>query len=141
MWEDPVVVGLASLLLCLLFVWFSDLQSRRHSISSEEKRDDISMGLRRESLFQRMTTIMGANGNVLSATEWRKFRLGSKVMASHNTILLRFEVPGGKALNLPIGKHLSVRAKIQGNFVQRAYTPISDERGTFVRVFPTLALV
>lgn len=130
-WEDPIVVGLTSLLLCLLLAWFFDIQNSRNS-SSLEKNDDISVGLRRESVFQRITALMSANDHVLSATEWRKFKLASKVMASHNTILLRFEVPGGKALNLPIGKHLSVRAKIEGNFVQRAYTPISDEKGVVV---------
>jgi cytochrome-b5 reductase len=93
-----------------------------------ESHDDISVGLRRESLFKSVANLISSSkpGSVLSSTDWTPFELVSSTMVSHNTVLLRFEVPDGKALSLPIGRHLSIRAEIDGNFVQRPYTPTSD---------------
>ena len=52
---------------------------------------------------------------------------------SHNTCLLRFEIPHGKTLGLTIGRHISVRGEVDGNKVIRAYTPTSrtDQQGYF----------
>ena len=92
--------------------------------------DEISLGLLRERVFRSLSNF--GTGS-LSATDWKPFKLVAKEMASHNTVLLRFEVPNGKSLDLPVGRHLSVRAKITGNFVQRPYTPTSkpNQEGWF----------
>lgn len=53
--------------------------------------------------------------------------------ASYNTKLIRFEIPNARALNLPLGRHISIRAEVDGNKVIRAYTPTtkSNQRGFF----------
>lgn len=51
-----------------------------------------------------------------------------------NTSIFRFKLPHPEdSLNLPIGRHLHIRAFVDGAEVIRSYTPISlpDEKGFF----------
>lgn len=51
-----------------------------------------------------------------------------KEIISHDTRKFRFKLPSEKhVLGLPIGKHLYVSAKINGELVSRAYTPVSSD--------------
>jgi len=72
---------------------------------------------------------------VLDAQVWRAFRLQERFIVSHNTRLFRFALPQSTdLLGLPIGQHLSFRAKGEdGAYFMRSYTPTTsdDERGYF----------
>ncbi|KAL3641326.1 Nitrate reductase [NADH] 1 [Castilleja foliolosa] len=54
-------------------------------------------------------------------------KLIEKISLSHDTILLRFALPGeDQVLGLPVGKHIFVCATIEEKLCMRAYTPSSD---------------
>eukprot|EP00428_Durinskia_dybowskii_P076714 CAMPEP_0170357206 /NCGR_PEP_ID=MMETSP0117_2-20130122/1582_1 /TAXON_ID=400756 /ORGANISM="Durinskia baltica, Strain CSIRO CS-38" /LENGTH=319 /DNA_ID=CAMNT_0010611355 /DNA_START=218 /DNA_END=1173 /DNA_ORIENTATION=+ len=105
---------------------------------------DISEGLRKEEL--RTTSSFNSLANladderVLSAAAFREFKVLKVTKVSHNTKLIRFEIPHGKSLGLSIGRHITVRARIgesegegKSSKVMRAYTPTSrpDQKGYF----------
>lgn len=59
-------------------------------------------------------------------------RLIDKEVISHDTRKFRFALPSEKhVLGLPVGKHVYLSARIDGNLVVRPYTPVSsdDDRG------------
>jgi len=70
---------------------------------------------------------------VLNPAVFKKFTVLKITKVSHNTKLIRFEIPHGKTLGLQIGRHITLRAEIDGNNVMRAYTPTSrpDQQGYF----------
>lgn len=93
---------------------------------------DVSTGLRREERATQQSP-GSSDDKVLSAAAFKNFRVLQVTITSHNTKLIRFEIPGGKSLGLPIGRHVSVRAEVDGKQVMRAYTPTSrpDQKGYF----------
>jgi len=75
-----------------------------------------------------------------SAGTWQKFKLISKSQVSHNTAMYKFALPRPTdILGLPVGKHVAVRAVIDGKEVVRSYTPISSEDtpGSFTLLIKT----
>uniref|UniRef100_A0A8C8APZ6 cytochrome-b5 reductase n=1 Tax=Otus sunia TaxID=257818 RepID=A0A8C8APZ6_9STRI len=55
-------------------------------------------------------------------------RLVDKEEISHDTKKFRFELPSpDHVLGLPVGQHIYLSAKIDGNLVIRAYTPVSSD--------------
>ncbi|NWS68358.1 NB5R2 reductase, partial [Crotophaga sulcirostris] len=55
-------------------------------------------------------------------------RLVDKEEISHDTKKFRFELPSPHhILGLPVGQHVYLSAKIDGNLVIRAYTPVSSD--------------
>lgn len=50
-----------------------------------------------------------------------------KEILSHDSRRYRFALNSGHRLGLPIGNHISVRANINGNLLQRSYTPVSSD--------------
>lgn len=60
-------------------------------------------------------------------------KLIEKENVSHDTRRFRFELPENHCLGLPVGKHISVIAEINGTEVKRSYTPVSsdDDKGHF----------
>lgn len=65
---------------------------------------------------------------------WLKFQFVEKLPVTDNSSIFRFKLPSpNDSLHLPVGKHLHIRAMIDGNEVIRSYTPISlpDEKGFF----------
>lgn len=84
----------------------------------------------------------------LSAANYRHFEVKTVIQSAHNAVTIRFKLPSSDmVLGLPIGRHVSVRAKIvtspgSTNIEQvvRSYTPVSppDTKGFFdllVRVY------
>ena len=71
--------------------------------------------------------------SVLNPAVFRSFSLLKIIDINYNTKIFRFLIPFSKPLGLPIGRHISVRAEINGTKVIRAYTPTSkpDQRGYF----------
>ncbi|ORZ39361.1 hypothetical protein BCR44DRAFT_1426390 [Catenaria anguillulae PL171] len=64
----------------------------------------------------------------LHPDEWRQFPLISKEHISPNTAIYRFKLPSPTMrLGLPIGQHVSVKARIGDKDVQRSYTPVSSD--------------
>ncbi|NXW61688.1 NB5R2 reductase, partial [Eurystomus gularis] len=55
-----------------------------------------------------------------------KYPLGAEI--SHDTKKFRFGLPSpDHILGLPVGQHVYLSAKIDGNLVIRAYTPVSSD--------------
>lgn len=83
----------------------------------------------------------GIAGAFLSET-YHPVPLVEKTELSHNTRLFRFGLPTASSrLGLPLGRHLSVRAVIDGEEKRRPYTPTSSdaEAGYFdllIKVYP-----
>jgi len=71
---------------------------------------------------------------VLDPAVWQEFPLIKKTQVSPNTAIYRFGLPHpDDILGLPIGKHISVEAEINGKKIMRSYTPTSsdDDKGHF----------
>lgn len=98
---------------------------------SELQFEDQSKSLVKETLSSVATN---DKSQVINAATFTEFHILEIFTISHNTKLFRFEIPYGKPLGLPIGRHLSVRADIDGTKVTRAYTPTSkpDQKGKLV---------
>ena len=118
------LVTVAAGIVCFIF-FFKNLKE-------SDDRTDVSAGLRREERATQQAA-SSSEDKVLSAASFKKFRVLEVTNTSHNTKLIRFEIPHGKDLGLPIGRHVSVRADVDGKPVMRAYTPTSrtDQKGYF----------
>jgi cytochrome-b5 reductase len=83
---------------------------------------------------------------VLNPKEYTKFKLISKKTLTSGegvlpVVLYKFEVPNNQPLGLPIGKHIRLRATVEGEEVVRSYTPTSSnsDKGFFdlvIKVYP-----
>ena len=84
--------------------------------------------------------------SLLHPVQYRNFELSKRFQVSHNVYRFVFALPRPQdVLNLPAGRHISVRAEVDGEVVSRSYTPISDihEKGNFellIKVYPNGAL-
>lgn len=70
----------------------------------------------------------------LNPKKKQAFALKEKVVLSHNVRLFRFALQSPEhKLGLPVGKHMFLYAKVNGETVMRAYTPSSsdDDLGVF----------
>ena len=130
-----VFTALISAFISLVFMGIAWLKRADDLIT------DISTGLHRElaraisssNLAGGEADVNNAEVNVLNPAVFHKFRLMQTTQVSHNTKLLRFEIPGGRTLGLGIGRHVTVRGGVEGVQVLRAYTPTSrpDTEGYF----------
>lgn len=104
--ELPVLVGVAVILASLLLLFFKGL-------GSKSKKDPIT--LKDPSIKYALPLI-------------------DKEEISHDTKKFRFGLPSPQhILGLPVGQHIFLSAKVDGNLVIRAYTPVSsDEDHGFV---------
>lgn len=109
--------------------YFMSASSRKHS-----KHDpvDISKSLRNQEKDSLNAQPVHPD-KVLSPSQFRKFKVLKVTRLSPNTKLIRFELPPGKNLGLHIGRHITLRAEIDGLKVMRSYTPTSriDQTGYF----------
>lgn len=62
---------------------------------------------------------------LLSASEFRPFTLRSVEQVTPNVKCLTFDLPPGRNLDLPIGRHLQVRVMHDGQPAMAYYTPVS----------------
>jgi len=71
--------------------------------------------------------------DLLSTTEFRVFTVREVKQITHNTKQLRFWLPNGTMLDIPLGSHIQIRAMIDGQYVTRNYTPTSTatDKGYF----------
>lgn len=60
---------------------------------------------------------------------WPRYALKEAILVSHNTKLFRFSLPSpNDSLGLPPGRHVMLRATVNGERVVRPYTPTSHPR-------------
>eukprot|EP00600_Ochromonadales_sp_CCMP1393_P010512 CAMPEP_0175005956 /NCGR_PEP_ID=MMETSP0005-20121125/5594_1 /TAXON_ID=420556 /ORGANISM="Ochromonas sp., Strain CCMP1393" /LENGTH=385 /DNA_ID=CAMNT_0016261245 /DNA_START=24 /DNA_END=1178 /DNA_ORIENTATION=- len=150
---QTIIVGFLTLLFILVYICVIQQQDSSSGLSSpfkvrsggsstgalsrnssSDSLCDVSMGLKKEEqLTARSNATPTSNDRVLSASSFQKFNVLSVTKVSYNTKLIRFEIPYGRPLGLSIGRHISVRAEIEGSKVIRAYTPCSrpDQCGYF----------
>ena len=138
-YRGPLLLGSCCVVLVALIAFMIDYARDKSFFG------DVNARLRREESFDALTRMASedptkTNGSdkVLNPAVFRKFQLLQVTKISHNTKLLRFEIPGGRSLGLTIGRHVSVRADVRGKPVMRAYTPTSrpDVTGTGCYVLP-----
>ena len=75
---------------------------------------------------------------------WQKFQLVERLPVTGNSSIFRFKLPTpNDSLYLPIGRHLHIRAIVDGMEVIRSYTPISlpDEKGYFELLVKVIRLL
>lgn len=81
-------------------------------------------------------------GPVLDSRSHRKFALKLREEISPNVYRLVFGLPSPSSiLGLPTGQHVSLRAHINGEWVSRSYTPISNDKDAgvielVIKVYP-----
>ncbi|CAN8064691.1 unnamed protein product [Agarophyton chilense] len=86
-------------------------------------------------------TATTSTGGALTTT-FQAYPLIEKRRVSHNTRIFRFALPTETAkLGLPLGRHISLRANVDGKEIRRPYTPISSQdcAGYFellVKIYP-----
>jgi hypothetical protein len=84
-------------------------------LQKKEEGVDMSIGLKREEALSDTKAGKPEDTRVLHPVTFKPFKLIKSTQTSHNTKLLRFEIPNNKPIGLPIGRHLSVMAVIDGN--------------------------
>ncbi|KAM8870814.1 cytochrome b5 reductase 4 [Spinachia spinachia] len=60
------------------------------------------------------------------AVHYRDCVLVSKTEVNHNTHVFRLQLPRGSVMNVPVGKHVYLKALTQGTEVVRPYTPVDQ---------------
>jgi ferredoxin-NADP reductase len=110
-------------LICLLYA--------TGHITYGDNRADVSQGLRREEALSYKPN--PNDTRVLNPLQFRPFTVIDTKKVSHNTVLVRFEIPDNREIGLSVGRHVSVKAEINGTRVIRPYTPTSrpDTKGYF----------
>jgi len=96
----------------------SQTTSQKPTVQAQKKKD---MRLHEASKF-------------INPESWSKFPLMEVEKLSHNVRRFRFRLPDAQSpLGLPLGKHIIIRAMINGEEVQRKYTPttLNDSLGYF----------
>jgi ferredoxin-NADP reductase len=137
--EPSLFIGSIIISIIIIIITCIILLTRKSKpTKNKSKGFDISIGLKREQNLTSSTNLLSLDNNnnsnkVLNPAVFNDFKVLKITKISHNTKLIRFEIPNGKDLGLPIGRHISVRAEIDGVKVIRAYTPTSrpDQKGYF----------
>jgi cytochrome-b5 reductase len=79
--------------------------------------------------------VLGGDPKLLNdPAEYVKVTLMEKEEVTHDVRRFRFKLPSDKhVLGLPVGKHIYLRAEIDGKVVARQYTPVTmiDDKGFF----------
>eukprot|EP01041_Mallomonas_annulata_P004429 gene4429-8818_t len=116
--------------LTLIVVILTYFLFKKGSGTKDDQTIDVSKSLKKADIAVDDSL---TKDKVLNPLTFQNFKLIDVVTISHNTKLLKFKIPGSQSIGLPIGRHISVRAVIDGNKVTRAYTPTSrpDVKGYF----------
>jgi cytochrome-b5 reductase len=114
-----VIIGGVGILSIVIFILFKNKSSN----SEQNKRKNVTITLKDPDIKY-------------------SFPLSYKESISHDTRRFRFELPSSKhVLGLPIGQHIYLTARINGELVKRPYTPTTsdDNQGYFdlvIKVYP-----
>ena len=70
----------------------------------------------------------GSPATFLNPRESQQLELSEKIVVNHDTRIFRFKLPSqSMTLGLPTGMHITLKAKVDGKPVMRAYTPMTDD--------------
>lgn len=131
----PALAAVAvGLLVPLLLFWLRNRSTHKSGGAGEDDgKSDISRALRKEMRVTSTPSLADLVDRVLNPAVFQDFYVLQVSRVSYNTKLIRLEIPFGKPLGVPIGRHISVAADIDGQKVVRAYTPTSrlDQCGYF----------
>ncbi len=140
-----ISVLVATVLYLLLNRGGNESSSKSGALNSTSGALDVSKSLQREHSNGSLASFSSNNNltsvatddKVLSASVFRSFTVLKITKISPNVKIVRFELPAGKSLGLSMGRHLTVRAEIDGTKVMRAYTPTTrlDQTGYFDLLF------
>jgi cytochrome-b5 reductase len=114
-----VIIGGVGILSIVIFILFKNKSSN----SEQNKRKNVTITLKDPDIKY-------------------SFPLSYKETISHDTRRFRFELPSSKhVLGLPIGQHIYLTVRINGELVKRPYTPTTsdDNQGYFdlvIKVYP-----
>ena len=119
------VVLLTSLIVLFFFFGRRALMTR----SSSSLAFDMHKGHAREE----DASALAYGTKSIAVLDFRPFEVISTTQVSHNVKLIRLKLPENKSLDLPVGRHLSIRATVDKNKVIRAYTPTTHptQKGYF----------
>ncbi|ORY05600.1 molybdopterin binding oxidoreductase [Basidiobolus meristosporus CBS 931.73] len=101
-----------------------------HSSGAIEMLEPYCIGRLADSIRQEpiLEVIKPHDLVALSPLKYTAFPLIKKVILSKDTRLFRLGLPSPKhRMGLPLGKHILLRAKINGRTIVRPYTPVSTE--------------
>ncbi|CAH1773595.1 unnamed protein product [Owenia fusiformis] len=78
---------------------------------------------------------------VISTSTYTPFTIESIHRESHDSFIYRFPLPQNTSLGLTVGQHIILRGQVNGRYITRQYTPISDLKalGYFdilIKVYP-----
>jgi hypothetical protein len=81
---------------------------------ASEKSLDMSPSLKREWQNTSTTALnaLDSEERVLNPVKFKAFSVLLVKQISHNTKLIRLEIPFGQSLNLPIGRHLTIKVSL-----------------------------
>lgn len=102
-----------------------------HSIDAKKQMRDFHLGRLEMTTSPGESLDMSTNGCFLHPKQWKKSKIVSKKMISHDSCVFRFELDrDDQELGLPIGQHVYMRVKTTNTSgevetIQRAYTPFS----------------
>lgn len=65
-------------------------------------------------------------GPILSTTAYKQFEIYDIKQETDNTFRYYIKLPEYECLGLDIGQHIIIRGKVNGHYVTRQYTPVSD---------------
>lgn len=124
--EPMLLIGfLVAVILTLIMMNYTQY-------TSPNNKSDISLGLQKEINHNSNTSVNNNTkiNKILHPVEFRSFELIDIRILSKDTKLLKFKIPRinntETALNVPIGKHITLQANIDGQRVLRSYTPCSS---------------
>ena len=119
---NTIVISIVVAVLLCYFL-FTSISTKPSKSNKDESKSLLNE--------QSKSVAVKDNNQAINAATFTEFHILEIFDISYNTKLFRFEIPFGKPLGLPIGRHLSVRAEIDGTKVTRAYTPTSkpDQKG------------
>ncbi len=118
----PAKIGIA-VAIVIISIYLQKIYTEQSKVA-----EDYSVGLRREMSLTSSTalnTLDKKDDRVIHPLDFTAFTVSDVKNISHNTKLIRFAIPGNKPLGLSIGRHISVKAMINGIKVMRSYTPTS----------------
>jgi cytochrome-b5 reductase len=129
---DPAIIALLVGAVTLTVFVMQYFNSNKVGAKSTEVGGDVSKGLKKEEASSSSGNLTSIDA-VLSPSQFQNFTVLKITKVSHNTKLIRFELHPDKSLGLKLGRHITVRADIDGNRVMRSYTPTTsiDQKGYF----------
>ena len=102
-----------------------------HSKRAWDMLEDYYIGALRKGNTRTQAAVseFAAGDTFLKPREFQKMPLVEKIIVNHDTRIFRFALPRpDMKLGLPTGQHIFLKAKYEGKFVMRPYSPMTDDK-------------